>query len=333
MQLVGYWTSQKEIRDLYQQVYLLRRSPGPLPCRPWQREEAIQDILSSLRSHLHRWEGTDMLEEDQLGLLWLPPGPSVKWNPTAGPKGAKTHTMRPSKRPETHQWALKAAHMLELNIERLSQGVESTQYWCPHSCSSSPLQSRFLDRHERSLDRHERSLSQHRLERCVTFQDPEVEPVLSKRSYRGSWGHSIGTQSEGGNGGPSPVQRPEMVCSQEMAITYPDIRNRLGYPPEPSIRNYEIWLDWQECQLDTPHWWVELTAIPKVEDPRRLAQKICTSFLILAVRCEALPGQDYTVPPSPKCLTRGRFLPNDPSYWDVWQQPLLLTMAYAQALQ
>ena len=52
MKLVGYQTSHK-IRDLYHSVYLLRRSPGPLPCRPQQRREAIHDILSSLRNCLH----------------------------------------------------------------------------------------------------------------------------------------------------------------------------------------------------------------------------------------------------------------------------------------
>ena len=91
----------------------------------------------------------------------------------------------------------------------------------------------------------------------------------------------------------------------------------MDYLPVPSIRNYEIWLDWWAGQLDTPHWWAELTAIPEVEDPRMLAQKTHASFLILVVQCEAFPGQDYTAPPAPKCLTRGRFLPNDPSYWDV----------------
>ena len=118
-----------------------------------------------------------------------------------------------------------------------------------------------------------------------------------------------------------------------MPTTYPDIRNRMGYLPESSIRNYEMWLNWWASQLDTPHWWAELTAKAEVEDPRKLAQKICTSFLIPVVRCEALPGQDYTTPPSPKCLTRGRFLPNGPSYQDVQWQPLLLTMTYTRPLQ
>ena len=53
MKLVGYQSSHKEIRDLYLSVYLLRRSPGPPPCGPQQRGEAIWDILSSLRSHVH----------------------------------------------------------------------------------------------------------------------------------------------------------------------------------------------------------------------------------------------------------------------------------------
>ena len=96
-----------------------------------------------------------------------------------------THMMRPSKGQKGSPAGVGGCPLLELNIERLSQGVESTQYQCPHSCSSSHLQSRSLDRHERSLDRHERSLSQHRLERHVTFCNPEVELVSSKRSYRG----------------------------------------------------------------------------------------------------------------------------------------------------
>ena len=68
-------------------------------------------------------------------------------------------------------------------------------------------------------------------------------------------------------------------------------------------------------------------------EPKEASLKIHASLFILVVRCEILPGQDYTVPPAPKCLTRGRFLPNDPSYQDVQWQPLLQTMAYAWVLQ
>ena len=70
-----------------------------------------------------------------------------------------------------------------------------------------------------------------------------------------------------------------------------------------------------------------------MEYPKRLAWKIHASFLILAVRWEASSGQGYTVNPAPKCITRNLFLPNDLSYQDIQQQPLLLTMAYGQVLQ
>ena len=111
IQFVGYWTSQKEIRDLYQEIYLLRSSPSTPPCRPQQRKEAIQDILSSLRSHLHRQGGTAMMEEDQWGAAVTTPSLSTNWNPAPGRRGEKTHTMRPSKRQErltSGHWRLPA---------------------------------------------------------------------------------------------------------------------------------------------------------------------------------------------------------------------------------
>ena len=148
------------------------------------------------------------------------------------------------------------------------------------------------------MDRCPRSPSRHRLERRVTFQEPEVELDSSERPYRGPQGCSFRIHLEESNGVPPSAQRQETVHPPEMPIAYPDIGGG-GYPPEPSIRNIKVWLDWQASQLDMPHWWVELTAIPNVENPKRLVQKICDSFLIQAVRCEAFPGQEYTMPPAP----------------------------------
>ena len=111
---------------------------------------------------------------------------------------------------------------------------------------------------------------------------------------------------EESNGVPLPSQRQETGHPWEMPTQTLEVE---GYLPEPSIRNVEVWLDWQACQLDMPHWWAELTAIPDVENPKRLAQKICASFLIPAIRCKAFPGQEYTIPPALKCLTRGKISP------------------------
>ena len=107
--------------------------------------------------------------------------------------------------------------MLECDIKRLSWGVEDAQYPCPHSHSSSHPWSK-------SLDRHLRSPSRHRLERRVTFQEPEVEPDSSERPYRGPWGCSFGIHLEESNGVPPSAQRQETVHPLEMPIAYPDIR-------------------------------------------------------------------------------------------------------------
>ena len=109
-----------------------------------------------------------------------------------------------------------------------------------------------------------------------------------------------------------------------MPMTDQGMRDRWDYLTEPLIKNYDMWLGWQAHQLDTPHWWGgELTIILEAGDIETLAQKICMSFKILVVQCRALRNQDYTVPPVPKCLRRGMFLPKDLSYQDVWVKPQL----------
>ena len=72
MELVGYQTSCKEVRDIYQSVYLLRRPLG-LPSCGDQLRRTICDILSSLTDQLHRHgypatTGEDLESEDE----WQP---------------------------------------------------------------------------------------------------------------------------------------------------------------------------------------------------------------------------------------------------------------------
>ena len=49
IQLVGFKTTGDEIWELYNDVYQLKRSPGPLPYGPEQTEELIQEIGTSLK--------------------------------------------------------------------------------------------------------------------------------------------------------------------------------------------------------------------------------------------------------------------------------------------
>ena len=50
MALIGFRTSQKEVREVYHSVYLLNRSLGFPSCGETRRRRAIQDILSSLEA-------------------------------------------------------------------------------------------------------------------------------------------------------------------------------------------------------------------------------------------------------------------------------------------
>ena len=60
IQLVGPQTSREEIRDLYNQVYKLRRLPILLPCGLEQAGELMRDIVSSLKNCL-RWKEDELL--------------------------------------------------------------------------------------------------------------------------------------------------------------------------------------------------------------------------------------------------------------------------------
>ena len=127
---VGYQTSHKEIRDLYHSVYLLRRLPGPLPCGPQQRKEAIQDILFSLRNWLHRWAYPAASKED------APEAAAEPWSRSRRRENPHNEALWEAR--EAHQWELKAAHMLESDIERLHWWVGDAQNPNPHSHSSKP---------------------------------------------------------------------------------------------------------------------------------------------------------------------------------------------------
>ena len=132
---------------------------------------------------------------------------------------------------------------------------------------------------------------------------------------------------------PSSSRQGRRVAFWEPEVELDPKEGGENYPPEPPIVDVETWLDWQACQLDMPCGWRELTAIPGVEDPWKLAQKIWASFSIPKVRSRVFTGQDYTASPAPKCLTQNMFLLDELSYQDVWQKPFLLTVAYAQGLQ
>ena len=220
MKLVGYWTSHKEIRDLYHSIYLLRRSPGPLPCGPQQRKEAIWNILSSLRNCLHRWVYPTASKEDARGSA------TESWSRSRRREDPHEGALQEPR--VACQRALKAAQVLESNIERLGWGLRDAQY--PHPCSHSSSCPQSW-----SLVRHLRSLSRHWQERRVTFWEPEVELDPEERPYRGAPGCSSRIYLVDSNGVHPFAQRQGTVHPPGMPMAYQDAKDRGNYPPEPSI--------------------------------------------------------------------------------------------------
>ena len=72
VQAVGLQTSREEIRDLYYQMYKLRRLPGSPLCGPEWMEELVEDVVSSLKNCLRWKEGQPPrgTEESELADAW-----------------------------------------------------------------------------------------------------------------------------------------------------------------------------------------------------------------------------------------------------------------------
>ena len=101
MELVGYWTSHKEIQDIYQSVYLLQRLLGIPSCGEQIRKRTIRDILSSLKDQMNR-HGEDL-------------EPQEEWQPRPNRWELYKEALRVA-----CQRALDSAKALQGDIERLS---------------------------------------------------------------------------------------------------------------------------------------------------------------------------------------------------------------------
>ena len=146
MELVGYHTSWKEIRDIYQSIYLLRRAPGLPSCRDKLRRKAIQDILPSLKGQLHRHghsataRDLELQEEEQFR--------PNQW-------GSYEEALRAG-----CQRALDTAEALKSDIERLSQRRRDRSWTHSRTCSQTHSWSRSHSRTRSWSRSHSRACSQ-----------------------------------------------------------------------------------------------------------------------------------------------------------------------------
>ena len=300
IQMVGFRTTREEIQGIYNEVYQLKRLPSPPPYGPEQMEALDWEICTSLGEQMQQRQGSTRPEkEPERGATGiLQPSCQSKSPQRNWVRGKDPHNHALAEAREVHQRALEAAHLLEQNIERLSQAAtraKSARCW--HSYSHS---------HSRRWPqiRHPQSPSHTRPRKHVTFQNEEDEISSGEDPSRQLLGQATGEEElEEYDLGPLPTLKPELESFLEALAPTRGAGDRHGSPLEPSIENYEVWLEWQTCQVDMPDWWGELVIITNAGDPERLAHKSCASFEVPQVMCEAL--RDYTAP-LPQNVSRGR---------------------------
>ena len=321
---VGPQTSREGIRDLYDQVYKLRRLPGSPLCGLEWTEELIGDVVSSLKNHLRQKGGHPPrgLEESKLADAW----PSWSKTPRGRRRDASAERDLAETR-EAHQRALASMAALEKKIERLSRSITRGQLdACTHlqSCDHQRRRSQEQNR------RHHRAL-------------PEDSPVHSPEHSPPWWGKGA-WENKGAelpflefNLGPPPVLGPDVDCFLQELASGAREDSGSNSSPEPPVEEYRRWVTWWGQALGMPGWWQELVAIPEVDNYQELTWKIQASFK-LAQWMNKLHdvGNCYLAPLVPPCLYQNDFLlPSNPKFpcWDIREEQLEKTVAYAQALQ
>ena len=224
------------------------------------------DICTSLEKCMWQRWGSARPEKKPdrgtTGILWPSNQTESPWRTWVRGKDPHNHALAEAR--EVHQRALEATHLLEQNIERLSQAATRvTSAGCQHSYSHSHSR-------RQPQGRHLWSPSPTRPRKCVTFQNQEDEISSGDDPLR----ELLGQVTGGGelkecDLGPLPTLELELESFLESLTPMWGAGDRCGWLPEPSIENYEVGLEWQARQVNMPDWWAELVTMPNVGDPKR----------------------------------------------------------------
>ena len=283
--LIGYHTSQKELRDVYYSVYLLNRVLGFPSCGKVKRKRAIWEILSSLQERLRKWTPSADAEDAPENEMDLVPPPTYE-----------------VVLQDVCCKVIQTAASLQDDLDRLNNELRGRSW--AHSQSKTRRRTQSGSWHRRW------SRGQNRMQ--------------SESRHRAQSGGLHWECSQGGSGDQArtwPQDRHqvasqnEWTCSQDhiresqnrrVSFRMPDDEDLATESQEPSvelpIKDLESWLDHQADQLGMPTWWGELKAVPGITDLCRFAQKIRASFHVPEIWSWASPNQGYSAPPAPKCL-------------------------------
>ena len=132
---------------------------------------------------------------------------------------------------------------------------------------------------------------------------------------------------------PSRSHQERRVTFQELEVEPDPEESEESYPPEPSIMDIETWLDWGACQLGYAMLVDGTYSHPRGGRPTETCPEDPGLLLDSWGQKQGLPRARLYCTPATKYLNWNMFLLDELSYQDVWQQPFLLTVAYARGLQ
>ena len=336
-----------DIRNIYNDVYQLKRLPGESPCDNATVENICQSILESVKEHLwHRWECTKLPEQCN-STSTLSSDPPLEFKPRAHApyKHTEPETMR--KPWQWHKTCI-ARHSWQQTSWRITLSG-----WVNRSPTGDPTVTyghAVTDTHShRCLKTHERPLSAGHQWPVPPAAACKGDPVRRwTLSPSPTWPRRQVTFKESSPGRGTEVKqflpstsgdRQSLEATDSQLLSWAEESKDLGYPPklDPQMQEFlsrvgviytgnensdwsltlelplddnNKWVMWYTCWVETPAWWPKLQRVPNQMDTIQFARQVSASFQLPKVMCLTLKTQnDYLVPPMPHCIERDTFLP------------------------
>ena len=238
IQSVGPQTSRGELRDLYHQVYKLRRLPGSLTCGLEQPGELMREMVSSLKNCLRQKE--DELARGRRELELADSCPTWRKTPWRGRRGTLAKNELTEAR-EAHRRALATTITLEEKIERL---IWSITWGWPDTHT-----------HSQSCDQWRR-WSRGQSRRCHwALQDEGHSPTHSPPQWEDKQAELAFLEFDLR---PSPELGPDVKHFFGESANKSREDKESNFPLEPLAEEYERWLEWRGQAVNMPSWWWEL---------------------------------------------------------------------------
>ena len=280
----------------------LRGCPDPHHVGLRGAREITKVIVSSLKDHLRQRRGEQSGGDGELEPTGTRPSCHCDQASQRGRQDTSGEQELTEAR-EAYWWALATATILEECIERLSWSTTRTG---PDVCHHSQIKDQPRRRSqgqsyrccrappEEGHQAQSPTLGPTGSHQWVTFLDPGTTSEVEQVTGQASADLDLWPLLELG---------PDLECFlQELAAMQEENEQR-DLLQGPLVEDYENWIEWRGCRVQTPNWYWELVGIPGINDFQQLAQKIQASFELPQAKSKAQGvDNDYSAPLATKCL-------------------------------